>query len=282
VQITWPLAAIDRYGQQPVPQHLSSFVIISANQNPVKNVHGTCNPPLFLNQTVDGAANNSRQCQEGQAATTRLSQQTGATSIHSSQSPPRIPKLRLKRLASVEGHGFEGKDLPFFPSTPDRPLTAIDKVRSVMQAYERDFGHLDNYQPIVGFPRGRMRARVLSVTPGVWQALVRLVLSRPLLTGAAPMHDGRTFQLNFWWLMQEAPRLLAQEANRRVTHPMTEPDAPRALAGQTPAERDSRRRRLGHGEQARHLAEIRARNPELADALERLGRSIRDEEEARG
>lgn len=271
VQITWPLATIAWYGQRAFPQLSSPVLVTSANENLFKNVHSTCDSQLFLNQAVDPPSQPSRKRLKGESGAALIGRQVKFEAANGGRSVRSVPKPVLKRLNSGEQGGHEGEASRFSTSHHDRQLSATQRVRSVMQAYERDFGHLDNYQPIVGFPRGWMRARVLAISDDEWAALVQLVLARPMLTGGAPMQDGRTFQLNFWWLMQEAPRLLTLLAKSERSRTSTPPPPPTSTAS-------SRQKCLRPGEHRRIIADIRTRSPELATALERLGRSIEEDE----
>lgn len=127
-------------------------------------------------------------------------------------------------------------------------------------------GHLASYSSPQGWPRGWMRGRVTTLSDAEWSALVALVLSRPLLTGEALMPDGRRFELNFWWLMRHAPRLLRQlEVPAPARRPQTSP-----VQGLPP--RSSKERRA-------MLKTLRETSPQIADALESLGGTFLDGDE---
>jgi hypothetical protein len=169
VSITWPMATIARYGQRPLPQSNWPILVTPENddlfQNNTKNVHRTCDLDLYLSRRVQPAAKSSRKRLEGESGaapqSTLGSRQASIGAADRGRSPRQRPEIALKRLNRAKKGCFEGKASRFFPSHHDDRLSAIERIRGLMQAYERAFGHLENYQPIVGFPRGWMRARVL-------------------------------------------------------------------------------------------------------------------------
>jgi hypothetical protein len=136
-----------------------------------------------------------------------------------------------------------------------------------MQAFERSFGHLASYSPPQGWPRGWMRGRVATMSDAEWSELVELVLSRPLLTGEALMPDGRRFELNFWWLMRHAPRLLRQL------------EVPATAAARRPQASPVRGQPRSSTERRAMLKTLRETSPQIADALERLGGTFLDGDE---
>ena len=83
-------------------------------------------------------------------------------------------------------------------------------------------------------------------------------MGRPMLCGAAPCDDGRIFALNFWWLMKEAPRLLAQLAPVKPAKAKTAPVDRAAGKPQRP---------MTSSERAQMIKSIRKKNPELAETL---------------
>lgn len=266
VQINWPIQTIARYGERPLPQATWPFLVTPVNENilkpEIKNVHSTCDHQLYLKQAVQNADQDSRERLKEGSGTGPAVRLVDIGAAKRGQSPRDTPKPALKRLKSVKQDGFEGKAPRFLPSRFDGSLLGVERVRGVMQAYECAFGHLENYQPIVGFPRGWMRARVLSITPDQWAKLVQLVLARPMLCGAAPCDDGRIFALNFWWLMKEAPRLLTQLAPIKPA-PDQRDRAAREVQGP-----------LTSAERAELIDNVKASNPQLAEILARWAKDI--------
>ena len=237
-------------------------------------VHNTCNRDLYLSQTVRNAPDRRSDAgapdARGDSGTAPLS----GTRQRSSAAAVRGGGLR--RLGSVlsaepsggEEDGLEGKAPEILLSCPDTAVPAVERVRSRLAAYEQGLGHLASYRPPAGFPRGWMRRRLAAIDDAEWDRLIGLALRLPMVNGTEAMRDGRMFGLNLWWLIRHAPRLLAlSEPERRVDTPKRPP------ADHSPA------RRMSARERTRRLAEMRTRNPELADALERLGRNIEDDGE---
>lgn len=258
VSITWPIATLARYGQHPLPQFGWPTLVTPANENLFKNVHGTCDKDLYLQQAVCAAPKSAAKRLKGDKGATASPRQVMFVAANRGQNVRYPPQPALKGLHRAQQGGLEGRALRFSTSHHDRQLSGVERIRSVMQAYERDFGHLENCQPIVGFPRGWMRKRVLAITDKDWGALVQLVLSRPLLCGTAPMQDGRVFQLNFWWLMQEAPRLLAQVAKPAPPHDSHRPSRQSKPSPPKPLSRAARNQMID---------DIRTHNPDLAKIL---------------
>ena len=297
-EIRWPMNALAAWGRRAASALVPDTPRTSPETDPEgggetpdilsknpKIVHNTCNPDSYPSRTVR-AAPNRRSAASAPDARGRYgpAPPSGTRQRSSAAAPKGVGGPALRRLGSVlatepsggEGTGLEGKASRHSTSGHDRHLSAIERVRARLAAYERDLGHLPSWRPPAGFPRGWMRRRMAGMDDGEWDRLIQLALRLPMVNGAAPMRDGRMFKLTIWWLIRHAPRLLA------LTAPETpEPEAarPRPACPEPVHGERSQHRPLTEGERERMMAQLRTRSPELAAALERLGRSIRDEEE---
>lgn len=243
VEISWGVRDLAIYGRRPC--RLYPAPIISFENR--KIVHNTCDQDIYPSQKVQkGKYGTAPQSALG----SRHVDSWAASRGLSSRSPP---SPTLKRMIMTKQSGYEGIASRFSSSGENSDVVAVQRIRDIMAAYDRAFSHLPNYNPIRGHPRGRMRVRVLAISDDQWWVLIQLVLSRPMLVGAAPMSDGRLFQLNFWWLMQEAARLLGQlDAVARSLTPRQQPVSSKPLSKH---ERDQL------------IRNCRAKNPSLADTL---------------
>lgn len=255
VEVIWPQAALAAHGRRSTALIPDTILPPGIPLKKTKNVHNTCDSDLYMSQTSER--------REHRAASLRPR--------HVFIGAARGGGLRrlfgpgLQQSSRGRGSGLEGKASQIRPSSSDPPFSGIERVRSRLLAFERDFGHLASYRPPQGWPRGWMRHRVVAISDKDWSALVKLVMSRPLLTGEVAMHNGRCFELNFWWLMRHAPRLL-----RQAEPPAPElPRRPRKTPVEGRPPRSSQDRRA-------ILKTLRRRNPQLAEALERLGETFLD------
>lgn len=257
VEISWGVRDLAIYGRRPC--RLYPATIISFENR--KIVHNTCDQDIYTSQRV----------QKGKYGTVPQSaigsRHVGSWAASRGRNSRSPPSPALKRMIMAKQSGYEGIASRFSLSGENSDVVAVQRIRDIMAAYDQAFGHLPNYNPVRGHPRGRMRTRVLAISDKQWIELVHLVLSRPMLIGAVPMSDGRVFQLNFWWLMQEAPRLLGQLPKPKQAEPPTRSDrnSQQLQPRITPADRDQM------------IAETCAKNPELAQTLARWAKDMDEE-----
>jgi hypothetical protein len=255
VDIAWPTSALAAYGRRSTALIPDTPRTGDAPSKKPKMVHNTCDSDLYMSQTSERrgygtAPLRSRQVVFSAARGGGLRKLFGPAPQQSSRG---------------QDAGLEGKASQIRPARSDASLSGIERIRSRMKAFEQAFGHLASYSPPEGWPRGWMRGRVAALSDSDWSALVELVLSRPLLTGEALMPDGKRFELNFWWLMRHAPRLLRQ----------TQPPGPELARHPRPT--PIRGRPAGSPKERRAvLKALRATSPQLADALESLGGTFLD------
>jgi len=256
-EIFWPTKALAVFEPRPtvlVPEVTGAFSVPSQRS---KIVHNTCDKDQFLSHRV----------RQGKNSTAHRSM-IDTRQVHNSAAGHgaglrRLPPLNHWPLSGGQVVCHEGRASRFSSAQTDRCLSPRESVRERLLAFERTLGHLPSYRPPQGWPRGWMLHRLLAISDRDWAAIMRIVLARPMLNGTIPTHDGRMFQLNVWWLIGAAPRLLAQSLSppngRSKKRPL--PDRPRRL---TARQRDDL------------ISSIDAQNPNLAQALIRLGRSIDD------
>lgn len=146
VQIIWPLAVIARYGQRPLPPITRPVLVTPANENFFKNVHGTCDHQLYLNPAVQNAEKDSRKRLKEENGTGPSARLVNLQAAQRGQRLRDTPGLTLKRLKSASKEGFEGKASQFRPSRFDGALPAIERVRSVMQAFELRADHITDFE----------------------------------------------------------------------------------------------------------------------------------------
>ena len=270
IEINWPTRHLAEYGRRPCRLFPETPATSKAGSSPSpapaldlsKNVHRTCNQQLFLFPIVPKHPDQGRVLPVPGTPTAKDGYGTapGGRQIMSmaaggGRNPRRTPAFHLKRITRAGRDCHEGGAWQIPHPCSDRQQTGIKRIRGLMKGFEMSFGHLASYRPVTGFPRDWMRRRALDITPDQWKQLTDLVLSRPMLTGEAMMASGRMFDLNFYWLIKHATRLLAAAQPPTVAATNPQPASTRSTDTPPGYDRDAA------------IAEHARRNPELGATL---------------